>query len=62
MNNKETILDVPFSEKEEAKMLGARWNPDIKRWFVPAHLNLKLFNKWIDPQESNDIKPTQGKK
>ncbi|UNM97223.1 DUF5710 domain-containing protein [Ignatzschineria rhizosphaerae] len=27
-------LNVPFAEKEEAKRLGARWNPELKLWFV----------------------------
>ncbi|MEE0732772.1 MAG: DUF5710 domain-containing protein [Acutalibacteraceae bacterium] len=27
-------LEVPYSEKDEAKKLGARWNPKVKKWFV----------------------------
>ncbi len=30
-----TWLDVPFSEKDEAKALGARWDPSAKRWYAP---------------------------
>ncbi len=41
------ILDVPFCEKDEAKMLGARWNPEIKKWFIPKKSESKLFSKWI---------------
>lgn len=29
------ILHVPYSEKDEAKALGARWNPDLRTWYVP---------------------------
>ena len=25
-------LNVPYSEKDQAKELGARWDPDIKKW------------------------------
>lgn len=28
------VLNVPYEEKEEAKKLGARWNLEIKRWYV----------------------------
>ena len=28
------ILNVPFNEKDEVKKLGARWNPDIKKWYI----------------------------
>jgi hypothetical protein len=28
-------LDVPFGEKDEAKSLGAMWDPAVKRWYAP---------------------------
>lgn len=28
-------LDVPYSQKDQAKALGARWGPDVKRWYAP---------------------------
>ena len=28
------IIDVPFSEKDEVKSLGAKWNPKLKKWYV----------------------------
>ena len=30
------FLDVPYEEKDEAKRLGARWNPGEREWYVPA--------------------------
>lgn len=42
-----TILNVPFSEKDEAKSLGARWNKNIKKWYVPAGVNASLFERWM---------------
>lgn len=42
------MLDVPFSEKDEAKRLGARWDPDMRKWFVPRGLDSRKFAKW-DP-------------
>lgn len=43
------LLDVPFSEKEAAKSLGARWNPLEKKWYVPDELEKDLapFQKWL---------------
>lgn len=29
-------LSVPFSHKEEAKRIGARWSPTEKAWWLPA--------------------------
>jgi hypothetical protein len=46
------ILDVPFSEKDEAKGLGAWWDPDLKKWFVPRGRDPEPFRKWIPESES----------
>jgi len=41
-----TWLQVPFDEKDTAKGLGAKWDPEEKKWYVPPHLNLAPFHKW----------------
>lgn len=35
MSRQRTWLDVPYSEKDAAKALGARWDPAAKRWYDP---------------------------
>jgi hypothetical protein len=44
-----TILNVPFAAKDQAKALGAQWQPDKKRWVVPAGLDLTPFQPWLEP-------------
>lgn len=39
-------LNVPFSEKDEAKKLGARWNPARKKWYVNNPASLEPFARW----------------
>lgn len=29
------FLDVPYHEKDEAKRLGARWDPEVRKWYIP---------------------------
>lgn len=41
------LLDVPFSEKDKAKSLGAKWNPKLKKWYVLEPKNYFKFKKWI---------------
>lgn len=41
------LLNVPYSEKDEAKRLGAKWNPEYKRWYVQNKENYPKFSKWI---------------
>jgi len=54
--SQDTPLNVPFKEKDEAKALGARWNPAGKYWYVPAGTDTAAFAKWLDgaPEE---VKP-----
>lgn len=41
-------LNVPFSEKDRAKALGARWDAAGKTWFVPDGVNPEPFAEWIE--------------
>ena len=43
-------LDVPFREKDEAKALGARWDPHRRQWWAPAESDLRVFSRWLDPE------------
>jgi hypothetical protein len=43
----DTALNVPFADKDRAKALGAHWQPDKKRWVVPAGINLAPFQPWL---------------
>jgi Domain of unknown function (DUF5710) len=51
-------LKVPFAQKDEAKTLGAKWDPDKKVWYVPEGADIKLFNKWVVesvPEDSIEV-------
>lgn len=39
-------LNVPYSEKDEAKALGAKWNPGVKKWYVESKHNYHKFVRW----------------
>lgn len=41
-----TNLNVPFAEKDEAKALGARWDPARKCWYVQDR-DLGPFARWV---------------
>lgn len=40
-------LKVPFAEKDEAKRLGARWDPARKVWYVENKADLAPFSRWM---------------
>lgn len=37
------LLNVPYAEKDQAKALGAWWNNDLKKWYVPSEKNYYKF-------------------
>jgi exodeoxyribonuclease VII large subunit len=39
-------LNVPYKEKDAAKALGARFDPDSRRWWVHPDADLSAFAKW----------------
>ncbi len=42
-------LEVPFAEKDQAKSLGAKWNPTLKKWYIPDVLESEKaqFARWL---------------
>lgn len=43
------VLAVPYAEKDEAKALGARWDPELKRWKVRREQLSEAFTRWLAP-------------
>ena len=48
-------IKVPYSEKDEAKALGAKWDKQEKSWFVEPGADQKPFQKWLDPARENRL-------
>ncbi|MGH2930853.1 MAG: DUF5710 domain-containing protein, partial [Solirubrobacteraceae bacterium] len=48
-------LAVPFEQKEAAKRLGARWDPQARSWFIPAGADPDALARWriTDPAQTN---------
>jgi len=47
-----TDLKVPFAEKDEAKALGARWDPAKRLWYTQS-ADLAPFERWLpEPGEA----------
>ena len=41
------ILEVPYKDKDQAKTLGAKWNPELKKWYITDKQDSTLFANWI---------------
>lgn len=48
-------LIVPFSQKDEAKSLGARWDPNLKIWYVPEGVEIGPLARWLPVTEHSDL-------
>lgn len=49
-------LDVPYAEKDQAKRLGARWDPEVKRWYIDADHDRELFKAWLPKQSAEGFR------
>ncbi|HEX6734499.1 MAG TPA: DUF5710 domain-containing protein [Azonexus sp.] len=51
-------LKVPFAEKDEAKKLGARWDPARKLWYIDNDAKLAACARWSPtPHAAGDEAP-----
>jgi exodeoxyribonuclease VII large subunit len=41
------FLDCPFAEKDAVKLLGAKFDWQEKKWFIPPGLDTESFQKWL---------------
>lgn len=48
-------INVPYSEKDEAKALGAKWDKQEKSWFLKPGTDQKPFQKWLAPSRENRL-------
>lgn len=49
-------LEVPYSEKELAKSMGAHWDPVIKKWFYEGPVsNYVKLARWISGERELTI-------
>lgn len=46
-----TYLSVPYSEKNEAKKYGARWDKEAKSWYAPKGTDLNNLEKWLTSKQ-----------
>jgi hypothetical protein len=45
-SNQRAYLEVPFTEKDAARHLGARWDGNAQAWFVPVGVDPIPFLRW----------------
>ena len=55
-------LTCPYEDKEEAKSLGARWDPAKKVWYIVNPTSLAPFSKWLSEDVQKFYKPKKKKK
>ncbi len=51
----DTYLSTTFKDREKVKALGARWDPDRRRWFVPAGRDLRAFAAWLPASSASAV-------
>ena len=49
-----TILQVPYTQRNKAKRLGAKWCPESKHWYT-LHADLQPFTAWLTRSEKVEL-------
>ncbi|MDR6936008.1 DUF5710 domain-containing protein [Luteibacter sp. 3190] len=49
-------LVVPFDQKDQAKALGARWDPQQRVWFVPNGVPYEPLSQWMPTAPDWDVR------
>ena len=49
------FLNVPYHQKDEAKALGAKWNPNAKKWYFLNFDDAGKFEKWLTNELRNKL-------
>jgi len=52
-----TYLKVPFEANREVRSLGARFDSQVRQWYVPDGHELAPFNSWL-PSDSSALPST----
>lgn len=50
ISTKVTMLYVPYSEKDDAKKLGARWDGESRHWYCLSSKK-SIFSKWLEERD-----------
>lgn len=58
----DTLIDVPYAEKAQAKALGAKWDRKEHSWYVPAGEALDPFAKWDKSRSAEGEQPEQAER
>ena len=43
---KKFYINCPYDEKDLAKTLGAKWDLEAKKWYVPDGIKRETFRRW----------------
>jgi exodeoxyribonuclease VII large subunit len=57
-------LRVPFVEKDQAKVHGARWDRENQTWYAPPGADLEKLKRWLPRgvlTESTELDPPEAK-
>ena len=45
-------LDVPYKDKNKVRLMGARYDGALKKWYVPPGAKIEIFREWTICEEN----------
>ncbi|NMP28979.1 exodeoxyribonuclease VII large subunit [Rahnella sp. SAP-1] len=54
-------LNTSYQDKDKVKALGAKWDPDFRRWRIPADTaDLHVFSPWLSAEITSTLTPANN--
>ena len=47
VNGERRYINVPYKDKEIVKRLGAIYDGEKKKWYIPPGVDSKIFGEWL---------------
>lgn len=60
MPNNQTERDyiyAPYEDKDKVKALGAKYDPDVKMWYIPEGIDKNKFSQWASKPQTEYASP-----
>lgn len=46
-NGERVYLEVAYKDKNKVRLLGARYDGSVRKWYIPPGVKLDMFSEWI---------------
>lgn len=50
-SGKRVYLEVSYKDKNRVRLMGARYDGELKKWYIPPGAKIEIFREWLIDEE-----------